>query len=520
MTRKVSPDGRGTVERQPSASSLAGRVTLRLGGWVLEAAAIATLALVVLASLLRPVVPWDSWAYHLPFSAWLWDIGDARRTFILGEQLSARYAGFPLFAEFLQGALWKASGSMAASTLVNSASLCALVAAAGIVIRGSLPIMAFGSLSIPLVAFHSTSNYIDLFVAVMICLQVIAAWQVERQARQVYLTPLRRPLDGWSGIFIVAAVAVGNSKFQALVVSMAISGFLALYLIFNRAKLATGVLPRLAVVLALASVLSLATAARNTVAFGNPFYPVRINLPALGVTLPGAEDEYSSRPNYAESLGAMSKPVYWILSVTEIDWKVRQVPVTYNLDANTGDQAKRFGPGRTGGTWGFFIGCCCILALWLSVLAFRRNTDGFPNGIFILLLFSFLTVLTAFMPQSHEMRYYLYWPILLLLMICVLAEAARLSPATRLGLSLAFALAFMWSQEMLDFPLRPLPAQPTAERALAQSPEIEFARRTGGVCLGPAYRPMHFAYAAVFHGGFYVVEQGWDGCSRQPAYPR
>ena len=520
MTRKVSPDGRGTVERQPSASSLAGRVTLRLGGWVLEGAAIATLALVVLASLLRPVVPWDSWAYHLPFSAWLWDIGDARRTFILGEQLSARYAGFPLFAEFLQGALWKASGSMAASTLVNSASLCALVAAAGIVIRGSLPIMAFGSLSIPLVAFHSTSNYIDLFVAVMICLQVLAAWQLERRARQAHPAPMRRTLGGWSGIFILAAAAAGNSKFQALVVSMAVSSFLALYLISNRAQLVRGVLPRLVLVLALASVLSLATAARNTVAFGNPFYPVRISLPALGVTLPGTEVEYVSHPNYAESLGAMSRPIYWVLSVTEIDWQVRQVPATYNIDANAGDQARRFGPGRTGGTWGPFIACCCSLLLWLSMLAFRRNPAGFQAGVFILLLFIFLTVLTAFMPQSHEIRYYLYWPILLLLVICTFAEAARLSTATRLGLSLAFAFAFLWSQKMLDFSLRALPAQPTAELAMVHSPEIEFARRTGGVCLGPSYSPMQFAYAAVFHGGRYVIEQGWEGCSRHPPYPR
>ena len=148
----------------------AGRVAVRLGERALGLAAAATLLLVVLASLLRPVVPWDSWAYHLPFSALLWDIGDARRTFLLGEHLSTRFAGFPLFAEFLQGALWKATGSMAASTLVNSVALAALVAVVGIALRGSLPIMTFGCLSIPLVAFHSTSNYIDLFVAVVICL--------------------------------------------------------------------------------------------------------------------------------------------------------------------------------------------------------------------------------------------------------------------------------------------------------------------------------------------------------------
>lgn len=510
---------------QAWASGRFGRLTLRLGERTLVAAAAATLALVVLASVLRPVVPWDSWAYHLPFSALLWDIGDATHTFVLADQLVIRFAGFPLFAEFLQGALWKASGSMAATTLINSVALAALLVAVGRVVRGSFPIMAFGSLSIPLIAFHATSNYIDLFVAVAICLQALAAWQIERQTVQAPARPDRRATTGWSGLFTLAAAAAGNAKFQSLVVSVAISVFLAGYLLARRSRLGKGTLTRAALVLILATTLSLATAARNTFVFSNPVYPVIIELPSLGVTLPGLEGEYRSHPTYAESLGRLARPIYWMASITEIDWTIRQAPAVYNIDSNGGDHARRFGPGRTGGYWGVFIVGCGLLTLGLLILASRRHPADLAADGFILLLFAFLTVVTAFMPQSHELRYYLYWPILLLLVICVLARSARLSSAARVGLSLIFVPVFLTSQAMIGFPLRPWPAQPTAEVALRNSPEVAFARRTGGICLGPQYNPLQLAYSAVFHGGSYVVaqgwqiEQGWQSCGQYPAYP-
>jgi hypothetical protein len=98
---------------------------------VLHGLALAVLATVVVSAVARPLFYWDSWAYHLPFSALLWNIGDARRAFVLSEEMRWRYEGFPLLAEFLQGALWKLTGSIKATTLVNALALAGFVLAAG-----------------------------------------------------------------------------------------------------------------------------------------------------------------------------------------------------------------------------------------------------------------------------------------------------------------------------------------------------------------------------------------------------
>ena len=49
----------------------------------LAALALVALAVALLTSVTRADLPWDSWAYHLPFSAYLWDIGGGEQSFLL-----------------------------------------------------------------------------------------------------------------------------------------------------------------------------------------------------------------------------------------------------------------------------------------------------------------------------------------------------------------------------------------------------------------------------------------------------
>src|SRR5438876_3443739 len=157
----------------------------RLAKALLFAAALAALALMVVASVTRPHFSWDSWAYHLPFSARLWDVGGAGSAFVLTKHLEDLYRGSPLGAEFLQGALWKLTGTINATALINSAALLAFVAVGARTLGVSLPLLTFGILAVPMVAIHAASSYIDLFVAVAICFQVLAAVRFEAWARQV-----------------------------------------------------------------------------------------------------------------------------------------------------------------------------------------------------------------------------------------------------------------------------------------------------------------------------------------------
>src|SRR5258708_9903679 len=69
------------------------------------------LALTVLA-LIRPVISYDSWWYHLPFSSYLWNIGGGMDSFVLDRTSYYRWLGFPKFWEWTQGLFWSVGGSL------------------------------------------------------------------------------------------------------------------------------------------------------------------------------------------------------------------------------------------------------------------------------------------------------------------------------------------------------------------------------------------------------------------------
>src|SRR5262249_46470106 len=162
-------------------------------------------------------------------------------------------------------------------------------------------------------------------------------------------------------------------------------------------------------------------------------------------------------PTYTESLGWLARPANWILSITEIDWKIRGVKAVYSIDSFTGDNPERYGPARTGGFWGAFM----IISMGLGVPLFahtaRLNPDAFKRHGFLFSSFLLISALTAFMPQSHELRYYLYWPIFLTLIICVLIRCAKLTPLTRLAICGLYFACFLGSEYILRAPLRAFP---------------------------------------------------------------
>ena len=70
---------------------------------------------------------WDVWYYHLPFAARLWGIVP-ESAFAFHPTNQARFEGFPLLAERLQGLFWWITGKPEAANLVCLASLALFVA--------------------------------------------------------------------------------------------------------------------------------------------------------------------------------------------------------------------------------------------------------------------------------------------------------------------------------------------------------------------------------------------------------
>ena len=481
----------------------------------LAAVAFGVLALVVVCSVTRPLFYWDAWAYHLPFSALLLDLGGSRANFILAPELAVRYAGFPMAAELIQAALWKVSGTINTTTLVNSVSLAAFVLTCGRALRASLPVLVFGTLAVPMVALHSISSYVDLFVGSALGFQVLAAVRLHALARR-----RERPRwAGWCAVYVVSAALAGNAKVTGPVISASITVFLLAVLFYGRSTFLSKPVKTIVAVVAVAALASGATASKNLYEFGNPLYPFDTTI--AGVHLTGPEGEYRNYPDYSAGLGPLARPVNWALSISEIDWWVRGVEPKYTLDSATGDFPQRYGTARTGGYGGALIVASLALAGWLAVRARRRDPVAFRERRFLLALFGFVTLVTACMPQSHELRYYLHWPLLLMVVVAALVRSASLSPRTQAAIACAYLAAFLAYQYELDFPIRPVPVTTQQEQVDVQTgggPTVEAVRARGAVCLGPEYQPRQFAYAAVFHGGGYIVEQGWNRCARYPPF--
>jgi hypothetical protein len=236
------------------------------------------------------------------------------------------------------------------------------------------------------------------------------------------------------------------------------------------------------------------------------------------VHLAGPEVEYRSYPRYAENPGILARPLNWALSVSEADWLIRGVKPEYTIDSSIGDSPRRYGPARTGGYGGALIVGTIVLAGWL--VSRTARSGALERHRFLLALFAFMTVVMAFMPQSHELRYYLYWPLLLFTVVAVLARNPAVGTRATVAIAAGYLAALLVSQQVIGSTLGVTPVIPQALKISYETTRasVERIRARGATCLGPEFDGRQFAYSAVFHDGDYIVEQGLRECRRYPRF--
>lgn len=315
---------------------------------------------------------YDVWYYHLPFAGRIVGILDPH-AFTFSAENQARYEGFPLLGELLQGVLWRVTGHVAATNLVSVAALFALPIFLQRMHRVPLHVAFLAFLAIPLVQIHATSSYVDLpanACVTMLVLCVHRAW-IDRAV----LTPK----------FVVGAGALAataaNMKFQLVpIVGVASLALAALALKQDR---------RLWVVLAVAAPLVLATPIKNVVVHRNPVWPVAL------AGFPSVERTYASSPVHLEDAW---RPTRFVRSVLEIDNRPIASHERWSLDQWTPPSEPAY---RMGGYFGAYV------AVALAALAWSRRKD-------VALVFGGVTVVAALVPQSHELRYYMHWMLTLI----------------------------------------------------------------------------------------------------------
>ncbi len=358
-----------------------------------------TLALIVVRAAGTVDAYWDTLAYHWTYAARAAGIC-ARDCFALPAVMDARYDGFPLWLHTLQGWLWRATGTPGMGDLVGIAMLLAVCLY--LRVRFAVPLawswLAF--LAIPLVQVQLTSTYIDLPVNAAVTLALL-----------VLLRMLTRP-DGRQLADVALALATG-SKYQMVPVALLV--WTAIVVLATRDPARVGLRRRdvAFVALSVAGALALLpNLVANLVMFGNPVYPVAIGIGPLHFAGPEAMPVNSIADAWARTPG----PLRWLASVTEYD-AFRGRPVLWTIDQ--GDVQQSNPSFRMGGYFVPYVLGLVALVGWSA-----RTVSAARGAVAVLVA---LTLLCALMPNSHELRYYMFW----MLSLVAIALALVHSPAFR-----------------------------------------------------------------------------------------
>jgi hypothetical protein len=389
------------------AAQIADRVIAAVAGALLVSVAIAAWHDVSKA--------WDVWYYHLPFAARINGLMDAS-SYGLGRLNQARFDGFPLLGEALQGLLWRITGRPESAALVSFAALPGLAWFLRKTFAVPAHVAVLALLAIPLVQIHSTSCYVDFPANACVAILALLVFRqiVRREA------PSLRVLLGGAAL----AIAAANMKFQLVPVVIVTSVALVATALRRDPQRRLRLL-----VIAIALPLVFATPIKNMVRHGNPVWPVELHV--LGQSLPHLEGAYASSPDW---LANMPRPVRWSASVLELGLRPVASHARWSLDQWTPPREPGY---RMGGFFGAYV-IVNVAALLLAAFVRRSRESKVALAVA-----AAATVVASLMPQSHELRYYMFWMLLLVSLNLVVWSRER--PVTT-GLVAAVALAIVaWS---------------------------------------------------------------------------
>ncbi len=405
--------------RRDSAARDAAKHLRSILDWTLRGFALVLLASMLVTALHDESQAWDVAYYHMPFAGRL--VGFLPPSeYLFHAANEARFHGFALLGELLQGVLWRVTGRPESANLVAFACvpLVAWFLARRMGVAWHLTVLSL--LAIPLVQTHATSAYVDLpgnTAASILVLLVLEAYVSERPVG--YRTLL---------LALLAAGIAANIKPMLHPLVVLALGALAARIARTRRRAPRARRPGpMLLVLTLALPVVFATPLKNAALHHNPYYPVKLTL--LGHELPGPEDAYSSSPAWLE---AAPRPVRFVCSLLEIGARPLRDPRRWTVDQWMPPDAAGYRMG------GFFH--AYVLA-HLAHLAWRAWRDRSRAVVVSAVGFSALTVVTAFLPQSHELRYYMSWMIVLVAINLWLASRSGAQEADRGTLSLGLLAA-------------------------------------------------------------------------------
>lgn len=372
---------------------------------VLKAIALIIAMLIFLKGIIDIDVSYDTWGYHLPFAARMWNIVPAEQYISMEE----RFAGFPVLAQFVQGFFWFVTNRVQAANLVGWSSIILYVYFLKSYFRIPLFLSILALLAIPLVLTHASSAYVDLPANIALAISIMMAYLLYQQRE----FPSRLQLL----TIVLSAAAASNSKPQLEPLVFVVLVFIGFRIFWLRWRQSSSEateshsqwLLKASAISLLALLLIFATPIKNIALFGNPFYPVRIEI--AGRVLNHKLPLYSDSPGY---LGDAPRPQRWLYSILDI----KAAP--WSVDQWSEDPDRR----RMGGFFGAYVVFQLLLLIYLSICHRDRETS------IAAILLAIMSVVAANFPQSHELRYFMYWAIVLVSLNLYLVSRLESSSAS------------------------------------------------------------------------------------------
>ena len=172
-----------------------------------------------------------------------------------------------------------------------------------------------------------------------------------------------------------------------------------------------------------------ASALHNLIAYGNPIYPIELRV--LGLSLPGPEWVMIPGDNsLAPVWRNVPPPLRWLASVLEVGgYADRPLPWTYDQGlCVTGPVLEDcvWGTGPSFRMGGYFAAYVLFLIAFLAV---QIRRPGMRERRLVLATMGAVTILAAVLPHSHELRYYLFWIIVLVALNLICVFDATFAPA-------------------------------------------------------------------------------------------
>lgn len=442
--------------------------------WVLGIFAWGFLASMLAAAFHDVSMAWDVWYYHLPFAARIWGIVPAH-DFAYDPMNQARFDGFPLLGEALQGFFWRVTGRPESANLVALASVPLF--AWFVKRRFDVPMYAtiLALLAVPLVQIHATSCYVDLPSNTAASALVLVAIAVHARDE--------RPTTREVILALVLGAIAANMK--ALMHPIVLAALVAIALRVRERKTLA--------LIALTLPIVFATPLKNLVVHHNPYYPIAMNV--FGHTLRGPDDPYSSSPVWLEHA---PRPIRFLCSIFEIGMRPLGDSKRWTVDQWTPPDERGY---RMGGFFGAYVALHVGLFVWRVVRDRRdRTTRACAIG------FAALTAIVSVLPQSHELRYYMCFIIVLVTLNLWLAARASREDVARDTLRVDLPRVTFACVAMLGVVLvatRGAYAYPSGEsfdqlvRAEVDAHALGAVQNGEHVCVRHA--PWNFLWAARFH---------------------